>query len=148
MSGYIVLEAASGREALRISAEQRRPSADDTDVVMPGMTGTELGVQLRGAAGDEGALHLGYADDARTTGCSTRAPSLQKPCQVRGAGAGSGNCWSERRPHVRTGHASTAGGRPMAAEAGEDRLQHGDEVGRPLQLDDQVTRLDFFQPAA
>jgi CheY-like chemotaxis protein len=82
MSGYVVLEAASGREALRISAEHAAPiRLMITDVVMPGMTGTELGVQLRALRPEMKVLYIsGYADDALHDGVlDSGAIFLQKP---------------------------------------------------------------------
>jgi signal transduction histidine kinase len=86
MSGYIVLEAASGREALRVSAEHKAPiRLMVTDVVMPGMTGTDLGRQLRAQRPEMKVLYVsGYADDAlHDEVLDEGAMFLQKP--VKGA---------------------------------------------------------------
>jgi CheY-like chemotaxis protein len=85
MSGYVVLEAASGKEALRISAEHARPiRLMVTDVVMPGMSGTELGEKLRAARPEMKVLYVsGYADDALHEGVlDARAAFLQKPVKA------------------------------------------------------------------
>ncbi|MEO8199968.1 MAG: PAS domain S-box protein [Gemmatimonadota bacterium] len=64
--GYVVIEASSGREALRLAAEH--PSQLDlllTDVVMPGMSGPELAEQLRKEQPSLRVLYMsGYADEA------------------------------------------------------------------------------------
>ena len=82
MSGYVILEAASGKEAMRISAEHKAPiRLMVTDVVMPGMTGTELGQQLRAQRPEMKVLYIsGYADDALHEGVLDAGSAfLQKP---------------------------------------------------------------------
>ncbi len=86
LSGYVILEAASGREALKISAEHKAPiRLMVTDVVMPGMTGTQLGRELRAQRPEMKVLYIsGYADDALHDGVlDDGAMFLQKP--VKGA---------------------------------------------------------------
>jgi CheY-like chemotaxis protein len=85
MSGYVILEAASGREALRISSEHKAPiRLMVTDVVMPGMTGTELGQQLRALRPEMKVLYIsGYADDALHEGVLDAGSAfLQKPVKA------------------------------------------------------------------
>lgn len=65
-SGYVVLSANSGLDAMKITAEHIR-SIDllITDVVMPEMSGPELADILRRARGDMRVLYMsGYTDDA------------------------------------------------------------------------------------
>ena len=85
MSGYVILEAASGKEALRISGEHKAPiRLMVTDVVMPGMSGTELGQRLRALRPEMKVLYIsGYADDALHDGVlDAGAVFLQKPVKA------------------------------------------------------------------
>jgi two-component system cell cycle sensor histidine kinase/response regulator CckA len=80
--GYHVLPASDGIEALRISATHNGEiSLILTDLVMPGLTGTELARQI---AAERPAIQViymsGYADNAVTTqGLDPSTPYLQKP---------------------------------------------------------------------
>jgi CheY-like chemotaxis protein len=86
-NGYTVLEAASGADALRICA--RRESPVDlviTDVVMPGMSGSELADRLADEYPQLKVLHTsGYSDEAivqhGVLGAS--AAFLQKPFSMQ-----------------------------------------------------------------
>ena len=85
MSGYVILEAASGKEALRISNEFPAPiRLMVTDVVMPGMSGTELGQRLRALRPEMRVLYIsGYADDALYDGALDAGSAfLQKPVKA------------------------------------------------------------------
>ncbi|MEO7648963.1 MAG: response regulator [Bryobacteraceae bacterium] len=64
--GYFVLEASSGREALGISQRFSGPiHLVLTDVVMPGMSGPDLGTALKAARPDTKVLYMsGYPDGA------------------------------------------------------------------------------------
>ena len=82
-AGYTVLPATSGAEALRI-VEQRpgRIHLVLTDVVMPGMSGTELLSRIReGHPGCKGLYMSGYSDQSASPGRfpQSEAPLLQKP---------------------------------------------------------------------
>jgi two-component system, cell cycle sensor histidine kinase and response regulator CckA len=65
-SGYHVLCAPSGPDAMRITAENTKPiDLLITDVVMPEMSGPELANRLRQARGEMRVLYMsGYTDDA------------------------------------------------------------------------------------
>ncbi len=65
-SGYTVLEAAQGEEALQVSAQYQGPiHLLLTDVVMPGMSGRELAQRLTPLRHEMKVLYMsGYADDA------------------------------------------------------------------------------------
>jgi CheY-like chemotaxis protein len=65
-SGYTVLSAASGADALKITAAHSQPiDLLITDVVMPEMSGPELANTLRRARGEMRVLYMsGYTDDA------------------------------------------------------------------------------------
>jgi two-component system, cell cycle sensor histidine kinase and response regulator CckA len=65
-TGYLVLEAGSGEEALRICAGQEGPiHLLLTDVVMPGMSGPELARRLACMRPEMRVLYMsGYSDDA------------------------------------------------------------------------------------
>ena len=84
MSGYVVLEAASGKDALRISGEHDAPiRLMVTDVVMPGMSGPDLGARLRAARPEMKVLYIsGYADDAMDEAVHEGAAFLQKPVKA------------------------------------------------------------------
>ena len=64
-SGYTVLEAANGAEAIEISKRHQGPiHLLMTDAVMPGMSGRELAQRLVGARPDMKVLYVsGYTDD-------------------------------------------------------------------------------------
>jgi len=66
MSGYTVLEAADGSEALRIGASHSAPiHLIVTDVVMRQIGGASLGQQMRGLRPETRILYMsGYTDDA------------------------------------------------------------------------------------
>jgi PAS domain S-box-containing protein len=63
-AGYRVLQAASGREALRVLGHEPRPvDLLVTDVVMPGMSGPVLAEQVRASGGAARVLFMsGYAE--------------------------------------------------------------------------------------
>jgi two-component system cell cycle sensor histidine kinase/response regulator CckA len=65
-SGYVVLSAQSGTDAMKITGEQAKPiDLLITDVVMPEMSGPELANILRRARGEMSVLYMsGYTDDA------------------------------------------------------------------------------------
>jgi len=65
-SGYVVVSAISGTDAMKITAEHVNPvDLLITDVVMPEMSGPELANTLRRARGDMRVLYMsGYTDDA------------------------------------------------------------------------------------
>jgi two-component system cell cycle sensor histidine kinase/response regulator CckA len=65
-SGYVVVSANSGTDAMKITAEHINPvDLLITDVVMPEMSGPELANTLRRARGDMRVLYMsGYTDDA------------------------------------------------------------------------------------
>jgi two-component system cell cycle sensor histidine kinase/response regulator CckA len=65
-SGYVVLSATSGADAMKIIDEQADPiDLLITDVVMPEMSGPELANILRRARGEMSVLYMsGYTDDA------------------------------------------------------------------------------------
>ena len=65
-SGYVVVSANSGTDAMKITAEHVNPvDLLITDVVMPEMSGPELANTLRRARGDMRVLYMsGYTDDA------------------------------------------------------------------------------------
>ena len=66
IGGYEVIEAANGGEALlKCRSHQGNIDLIVTDVVMPGMSGSELAEQLREIKPDLKALYTsGYTDDA------------------------------------------------------------------------------------
>jgi two-component system cell cycle sensor histidine kinase/response regulator CckA len=65
-TGYIVLEAGSGEEAVRICAGQEGPMhLLLTDVMMPGMSGPQLAQRLARLRPEMRVLYMsGYSDDA------------------------------------------------------------------------------------
>ena len=81
--GYTVIEARDGREALRIASEH--PGKIDllmTDMVMPGMTGTELAGRLQQANSDLRVIYMsGYSEHAaaETTNGDSKVRLLTKP---------------------------------------------------------------------
>jgi PAS domain S-box-containing protein len=83
MSGYTVLVAADGAEALRIGASHPSPIAlVITDVIMPQMGGASLGHEMRALRPETRVLYMsGYTDDAvGRHGLLGGAPRLlQKP---------------------------------------------------------------------
>ena len=85
--GYRVSAAGSGTEALRLVEEQRlEPNLVVTDVVMPGMSGTELAERLRRDRSDLKVLYMsGYPDDAiaRHGILDPGIPFIQKPFTER-----------------------------------------------------------------
>ncbi|HYF38837.1 MAG TPA: ATP-binding protein, partial [Gemmatimonadales bacterium] len=81
-SGYAVLEASGGWEALRAAQTSPRPvDLVLTDVVMPGMSGPELVAQLRSQGEGIRVLYMsGYSDVAERPGMSLASfPILPKP---------------------------------------------------------------------
>jgi len=83
MSGYTVLEAGRGEEALRIACEHAgQISLMITDVIMPGMNGRELAERMVLLRPDMKVLYMsGYAETAvyRKGILEPGAPFLQKP---------------------------------------------------------------------
>jgi two-component system cell cycle sensor histidine kinase/response regulator CckA len=83
LTGYLVLEAGSGEEALRISAGQEGPiHLLLTDVVMPRMSGPEVAQRLARMSPKTRVLYMsGYSEDAliRRGMIEQGAPFLQKP---------------------------------------------------------------------
>ena len=83
MSGYTVLEAGRGEEALRIACEHAGEiSLMITDVIMPGMNGRELAERMAVLRPDMKVLYMsGYAETAvyRKGILEAGAPFLQKP---------------------------------------------------------------------
>jgi two-component system, cell cycle sensor histidine kinase and response regulator CckA len=87
-SGYEVLAAASGDEALRLFEEQQgRIDVLLTDVVMPGMSGTMLAREVlsRAAGSVRVVLMSGYADEVLhgAEGIVLETPLLSKPFSAR-----------------------------------------------------------------
>jgi PAS domain S-box-containing protein len=82
-AGYSTLEAASGVEARRLL--EKTPDGVDlllTDVVMPGMSGPELGSYTANRTPDTSVLYMsGYAESAE---CLGEAPLLEKPFEADG----------------------------------------------------------------
>jgi PAS domain S-box-containing protein len=82
-SGYKVLEAASAKEAVRLSADEGDPiDLLVTDVVMPGVSGPELARRLAVTRPDMKVLFVsGYTDDAvvRSDWLAPNQHFLQKP---------------------------------------------------------------------
>jgi two-component system, cell cycle sensor histidine kinase and response regulator CckA len=81
-AGYAVLDARDGEEALALTT-RHLPSVDllVTDLIMPGLTGRELALQLRTRFPRVRVLYTsGYTRAAAlTTGVDPRAPFLPKP---------------------------------------------------------------------
>jgi two-component system cell cycle sensor histidine kinase/response regulator CckA len=84
-NGYVVLEAASGRDALWLSQDHAGPiQLLITDVVMPGMNGRELAERLMPLRPDMKVIFIsGYIDDAvvRKGVAEFQANFLQKPIE-------------------------------------------------------------------
>src|SRR5262249_32449886 len=82
-AGYRVIEAPNGADALRLAAEFPGPiHLLLTDVVMPGMNGVDLAMQLTAARPSLRVLYMsGYTDNAivKQSGLSPDVPFLQKP---------------------------------------------------------------------
>jgi two-component system cell cycle sensor histidine kinase/response regulator CckA len=82
-TGYLVLEAGSGEEAVRICAGQEGPMHFLlTDVMMPGMSGPQLAQRLARLRPEMRVLYMsGYSDDAliRRGVVEQGAAFLQKP---------------------------------------------------------------------
>jgi CheY-like chemotaxis protein len=85
-AGYTVLEAAHGAAALHLSERhQGKISLLITDVVMPGLTGSELAARLTAERADMKVLFMsGYTDDAVVLrGVLTKQmPFVQKPFTI------------------------------------------------------------------
>ena len=82
ISGYNVLEAASGSEAMEVCKDLQGPvHLLLTDVVMPGMSGPQLSNEVMKTWPDIGLLYMsGYADDVIDRhDLQTNAHLLQKP---------------------------------------------------------------------
>jgi PAS domain S-box-containing protein len=81
--GYTVLEARNGEDALRVARSDRQRGIHllITDVVMPGLSGGELALQLADERPDMRVLYTsGYAEDITMRAGLTRgAPLLAKP---------------------------------------------------------------------
>jgi CheY-like chemotaxis protein len=76
-AGYDVLEASSAEEALRLLACGTTPDIVVTDHLMPGMSGTDLAMALRGERPSIKVLIIsGYAE---TVGITPHLPRLTKP---------------------------------------------------------------------
>jgi PAS domain S-box-containing protein len=80
-AGLQVLSAGNGTEALAVVDRQGAPTLVLTDLVMPGMTGTELGLRLRARFPGIRVLYMsGYSEDElRRQGADPAGPLLQKP---------------------------------------------------------------------
>ena len=84
-SGYTVLEAASGEEAIEVFKTSGPIDLLLTDVVMPGMNGRELADALRELEPELRLMYMsGYTDDARVRHgvAADHAEFLQKPFEV------------------------------------------------------------------
>jgi len=83
MTGYTVLEARNASEAMQICERHKSPvHLMLTDVVMPGISGSELAERLKVSGHDIKVLYMsGYTDDAvvRLGILSAEIPFLQKP---------------------------------------------------------------------
>jgi len=85
--GYEVLDVADGEQALRVA--QEFPRAIDlllTDVIMPGLGGTELGHQVQRLRPEIRVLYMsGYTENAALQDPATKLPGhfLQKPFSFR-----------------------------------------------------------------
>ena len=75
--GYAVIEVASGEEALRLIKSGEHFDLLVTDHLMPGISGTDLAREVRGAKPDTPVLLVsGYAD---SEGVDPDLPRLTKP---------------------------------------------------------------------
>jgi len=85
-AGYDVVSAADGRDALKVVDGQARFDVCVLDVMMPGLTGDELGCQLRSRDPDAKILYFtGFADrlfNDRTLGA--HEAYLDKPVTMTG----------------------------------------------------------------
>ena len=89
-AGYEVVSAADGRDALRVVDGQARFDVCVLDVMMPGMTGDELGCQLRARDPDAKILYFtGFADRLFNdrTGLGAHEAFLDKSACLFGAAA-------------------------------------------------------------
>ena len=81
-SGYSVISAGSGEEALRVHAAARHVDLVLTDLVMPGMSGGDLVTRLRAIDPTMRVILMtGYSDMLAQPQCltETAAPLLEKP---------------------------------------------------------------------
>jgi two-component system, cell cycle sensor histidine kinase and response regulator CckA len=82
-NGYVVLSAASGADAMKVTAEHSKPiDLLITDVVMPEMSGPELANTLRRTRSEMRVLYMsGYTDDAELVrqGLPETCPFIRKP---------------------------------------------------------------------
>ena len=86
-AGYEVVSAADGRDALRVVDGQARFDVCVLDVMMPGMTGDELGCLLRARDPDAKILYFtGFADRLFNdrTGLGAHEAFLDKPVTITG----------------------------------------------------------------
>lgn len=80
-AGFVVLAASSGIEALKV-AESRPPDVLLTDIIMPGMSGTQLAASLRRSYPDLRVVFMTGCDVtelATGSGWSGEEPVMQKP---------------------------------------------------------------------
>ena len=86
-AGYDVVSASDGRAALRVVDGQARFDVCVLDVMMPGMTGDELGCQLRARDPDAKILYFtGFADRlfSDRSGLGAHEAYLDKPVTMTG----------------------------------------------------------------
>src|SRR4051812_22766511 len=86
-AGYEVVSVSGGRDALRVVESQRPFDAYVLDVMMPDMTGDQLGCQLRTHDPDAKILYFtGYADHlfGERSVLAAREAFLEKPVTMAG----------------------------------------------------------------